>query len=76
MLPAGPIADVDCGTNSTRLLVVDPDGAPLARSMRITRLGQGVDATGGRRPGAARPGRRGSAGPAQLVDHCSRRGLD
>jgi exopolyphosphatase/guanosine-5'-triphosphate,3'-diphosphate pyrophosphatase len=28
------------------LLVVDPSGAVLAREMRITRLGQGVDATG------------------------------
>jgi len=42
----GRRAAIDCGTNSTRLLVVDADGAPLARLMRITRLGQGVDATG------------------------------
>ncbi len=41
----GPVAAVDCGTNSTRLLVVDGDGAVLERQMRITRLGQGVDAT-------------------------------
>jgi exopolyphosphatase / guanosine-5'-triphosphate,3'-diphosphate pyrophosphatase len=41
----GPVAAVDCGTNSTRLLVVDGDGAVLERHMRITRLGQGVDAT-------------------------------
>ena len=38
----GPVAAVDCGTNSTRLLVVDPDGRPLERLMRITRLGQGL----------------------------------
>ncbi len=37
------VAAVDCGTNSTRLLVGGPDGAPRARLMRITRLGQGVD---------------------------------
>jgi exopolyphosphatase/guanosine-5'-triphosphate,3'-diphosphate pyrophosphatase len=37
------VAAVDCGTNSTRLLVAGPDGAPLVRLMRITRLGQGVD---------------------------------
>lgn len=68
---AGPaVAAVDCGTNSTRLLVaapwpfgcglVDPPvpvsscgglglGTPLIalrREMRITRLGEGVDATG------------------------------
>lgn len=41
-----PVAAVDCGTNSTRLLVVDDDGRALDRRMRITRLGQGVDATG------------------------------
>jgi exopolyphosphatase / guanosine-5'-triphosphate,3'-diphosphate pyrophosphatase len=39
----GPVAAIDCGTNSTRLLIVDPDGRPLERLMRITRLGQGVD---------------------------------
>ena len=37
------MAAVDCGTNSTRLLIVDRDGRPLERLMRITRLGQGVD---------------------------------
>src|SRR5215210_57797 len=41
-----PVAAVDCGTNSTRLLVTDGQGAPRARLMRITRLGQGVDASG------------------------------
>jgi exopolyphosphatase/guanosine-5'-triphosphate,3'-diphosphate pyrophosphatase len=41
-----PVAALDCGTNSTRLLVVDDEGRPLERRMRITRLGQGVDATG------------------------------
>ena len=44
-LPA-PVAAIDCGTNSTRLLVAGPDGRPLERLMRITRLGEGVDATG------------------------------
>lgn len=43
--PLGPVAAIDCGTNSTRLLVVDGDGHTLERLMRITRLGQGVDAT-------------------------------
>ena len=41
----GPVAAVDCGTNSTRLIVVAPDGTVLKREMRITRLGEGVDAT-------------------------------
>ncbi len=42
-----PVAAIDCGTNSTRLLVAAPDGegglVTLTRLMRITRLGQGVD---------------------------------
>jgi exopolyphosphatase/guanosine-5'-triphosphate,3'-diphosphate pyrophosphatase len=43
----GPaVAAIDCGTNSTRLLVADASGRPLERLMRITRLGQDVDATG------------------------------
>jgi exopolyphosphatase / guanosine-5'-triphosphate,3'-diphosphate pyrophosphatase len=37
------VAAVDCGTNSTRLLVAGPDGATLERRMVITRLGRGVD---------------------------------
>ncbi len=40
------LAGIDCGTNSTRLLVADDEGHALERLMRITRLGQGVDATG------------------------------
>jgi len=40
------VAAIDCGTNSTRLLVSDATGRPIERLMRITRLGQGVDATG------------------------------
>jgi exopolyphosphatase / guanosine-5'-triphosphate,3'-diphosphate pyrophosphatase len=46
MSPLGAVAAVDCGTNSTRLLVGDAQGRPLERLMRITRLGEGVDATG------------------------------
>jgi exopolyphosphatase/guanosine-5'-triphosphate,3'-diphosphate pyrophosphatase len=46
------IAAIDCGTNSTRLLVADAHGRPLERLMRITRLGQGVDATGSLAPEA------------------------
>jgi exopolyphosphatase/guanosine-5'-triphosphate,3'-diphosphate pyrophosphatase len=40
------LAGIDCGTNSTRLLVADGSGKTVERLMRITRLGQGVDATG------------------------------
>jgi exopolyphosphatase / guanosine-5'-triphosphate,3'-diphosphate pyrophosphatase len=48
----GAVAAIDCGTNSTRLLVLDEDGKTLERSMRITRLGEGVDATGALTPEA------------------------
>jgi exopolyphosphatase/guanosine-5'-triphosphate,3'-diphosphate pyrophosphatase len=41
-----PVAAIDCGTNSTRLLIAAADGTPLDRRMRITRLGQDVDRTG------------------------------
>jgi exopolyphosphatase/guanosine-5'-triphosphate,3'-diphosphate pyrophosphatase len=44
--PGPAVAAVDCGTNSTRLLVGDADGTTLERLARITRLGQGVDAIG------------------------------
>ena len=39
------LAAIDCGTNSTRLLIAK-DGRSLDRRMVITRLGKGVDATG------------------------------
>jgi exopolyphosphatase / guanosine-5'-triphosphate,3'-diphosphate pyrophosphatase len=46
----GRVAAVDQGTNSTRLLIAEPDEAggfeDLARDMVITRLGQAVDETG------------------------------
>jgi exopolyphosphatase / guanosine-5'-triphosphate,3'-diphosphate pyrophosphatase len=43
------VGAVDCGTNSIRLLIAEPEGRLLRdvhREMRIVRLGQGVDATG------------------------------
>ena len=46
------VASIDCGTNSTRLLVADDAGRPLERLMRITRLGEGVDASGALAPAA------------------------
>jgi exopolyphosphatase / guanosine-5'-triphosphate,3'-diphosphate pyrophosphatase len=46
------VAAIDCGTNSVRLLVAGPDGSDLVRLTRITRLGEGVDATGHLQPGA------------------------
>lgn len=39
------VAAIDCGTNTTRLLVRDRD-AELVRDLRFTRLGQGVDSSG------------------------------
>jgi exopolyphosphatase/guanosine-5'-triphosphate,3'-diphosphate pyrophosphatase len=44
------LAAIDCGTNSVRLLVAEADGAggftTIERLMRITRLGQGTNASG------------------------------
>ncbi len=43
------VAAIDCGTNSIRLLIADSaDGqlVDLVRSMRVVRLGEGVDRTG------------------------------
>lgn len=43
------VAAIDCGSNSTRLLIARTDGSgvtALARRTTITRLGAGVDATG------------------------------
>ncbi|HYI62859.1 MAG TPA: Ppx/GppA phosphatase family protein [Acidimicrobiales bacterium] len=48
-MTGAPVAAIDCGTNSTRLLVAAPDGdgglRTVTRLMRITRLGAGVDRT-------------------------------
>jgi exopolyphosphatase/guanosine-5'-triphosphate,3'-diphosphate pyrophosphatase len=41
----GAVAAIDCGTNSTRLLIVDRNGATVVREMTVTRLGEGVDET-------------------------------
>lgn len=51
------VAGIDCGTNSIRLLIADvaADGSELrdvVRTMRVVRLGQGVDATGAFAPEA------------------------
>ena len=46
-----PVAAIDCGTNSTRLLVHDGT-ATVERLMTITGLGRGVDATGRLAPDA------------------------
>ncbi|MDH3754853.1 MAG: Ppx/GppA family phosphatase [Acidimicrobiia bacterium] len=46
------VAAVDCGTNSTRLLVSSGGTQALERLTTITRLGEGVDATGRLAPAA------------------------
>ena len=51
-MSAEPVAALDCGTNSTRLLIETLDGEVLSREMQITRLGQDVDATGSLHPDA------------------------
>ena len=40
------VAALDCGSNSTRLLIVDSSNVTWRREMRITRLSQGVDSSG------------------------------
>jgi exopolyphosphatase / guanosine-5'-triphosphate,3'-diphosphate pyrophosphatase len=40
------VAAIDCGTNSTRLLIADGRARTIERQMRITRLGEGVDQRG------------------------------
>jgi exopolyphosphatase/guanosine-5'-triphosphate,3'-diphosphate pyrophosphatase len=45
MFVAEAVAALDCGSNSTRLLIVDEHNHALRREARITRLSQGVDAT-------------------------------
>jgi exopolyphosphatase/guanosine-5'-triphosphate,3'-diphosphate pyrophosphatase len=50
------VAAIDCGTNSIRLLIAEPDGSDglkdLERRLEIVRLGQGVDASGKFHPDA------------------------
>lgn len=57
MTSNGPVAAIDCGSNSTRLLIAThgPTGhQTLTRPMTITRLAEGVDATGELAPAAIR----------------------
>lgn len=53
---SGPVAAVDCGTNSTRLLITKGAGgadlADIDRRQTVTRLGRGVDASGRLDPAA------------------------
>ncbi|MCY4194956.1 MAG: Ppx/GppA phosphatase family protein [bacterium] len=51
-MTAPVVAAIDCGTNSTRLLVSRGGAQTLDRLMTITRLGEGVDRTGRLAPAA------------------------
>jgi exopolyphosphatase / guanosine-5'-triphosphate,3'-diphosphate pyrophosphatase len=50
------VAAIDCGTNSIRLLIAEPNGVggltDLERRLEVVRLGQGVDASGAFHPDA------------------------
>ena len=37
-----PVAAIDIGTNSTNLLIVDPQGNEMVREVNVTRLGKGT----------------------------------
>ena len=41
-----PVAAIDIGTNSTNMLIVDPQGNEIVREVNVTRLGKGVAASG------------------------------
>ncbi len=68
------VASIDCGTNSTRLLVARPAGGgepgleTLERLMTITRLGEGVDRTGRLAPAAIERTVAALAGYRQVMD--------
>ena len=65
------VAVVDLGTNTTRLLVCEVSGgrvAELERRTEITRLGEGVDATGRLDDGAKDRVRRVLGGYRELID--------
>ncbi len=51
-MTGGTVAVVDCGTNTTRLLITDGRGPAAVRRSEITRLGRGVDAAGRLDPSA------------------------
>jgi exopolyphosphatase / guanosine-5'-triphosphate,3'-diphosphate pyrophosphatase len=66
----GPIAVADIGTNSTRLLIARPSGdglEELERRTTVTRLGEGVDASGELTPAAMERVHDALAGYAELA---------
>ena len=45
-MTAAAVAVIDAGTNSMRMLAVDANGGVLTRRATVTRLGEGVNASG------------------------------
>lgn len=71
---AVPVAAIDCGTNSIRLLIARPDDGEaglvdLERHMEIVRLGQGVDRTGRFDPAAVERTLDAARRYARLIEH-------
>ena len=66
------VAAVDCGTNSIRLLIHDPETGEVTRENTIVRLGQGVDETGRFHPDAIERTRKALAA---YVDTMEREGV-
>ena len=62
-----PVAAIDCGTNSIRLLIT-AGGRDLVRKMKIVRLGHGVDRTGRLDPAALERTRGALADYKKLID--------
>jgi exopolyphosphatase / guanosine-5'-triphosphate,3'-diphosphate pyrophosphatase len=62
-----PVAAIDCGTNSLRLLIT-AGGPDLVREMRIVRLGGGVDRTGRLDPAALERARATLADYKKLIE--------
>ena len=75
-----PVAAIDCGTNSIRLLIAraDPSGpglVDLERHMEIVRLGQGVDRTGRFDPAAVERTLDAARRYGRLIEHHGARRL-
>jgi exopolyphosphatase / guanosine-5'-triphosphate,3'-diphosphate pyrophosphatase len=46
MMSVGPVAAIDIGTNTVKLLIVDSDGTYISRRAITVRLGEGITETG------------------------------
>ena len=73
-MSAAPVAAIDCGTNSIRLLIATQDAATgalvdLERRLEMVRLGYGVDRTGRFDPAAVERTLAAARGYAELIEH-------